>query len=216
MAPKLYFIDASPPVRGTLLTIKALGIDVELIPVNLMTGEHLTPEYLKMNPQHTVPTLKDGDFVVWDSHAINAYLVGKYGKDDSLYPKNLEKRATIDQRMYFDCGVLFARVGAIVAPIIKEGVKTIPKEKQEALVQAYDTLETFLDGKEYIAGNQLSIADFSTVAVLTTADVVAPLPPNKLPNVRRWLSKMQALPYYKEANQVGLDKFSMIIKSKLA
>lgn len=72
---------------------------------------------LQLNPQHTVPTLQDGDFVVWDSHAINAYLVGKYGKDDSLYPKDLQKRAIIDQRLHFDSGILFPRLAAIIVSI---------------------------------------------------------------------------------------------------
>lgn len=60
-----------------------------------------------MNPQHTIPTLEDDGKKIWDSHAINAYLVGKYGKDDSLYPKDLAKRAIVDQRLHFDSGMIF-------------------------------------------------------------------------------------------------------------
>lgn len=61
-----------------------------------------------MNPQHTVPFLVDVDeFTVCDSHVIMAYLVGQYGKDDSLYPKDLKKRAIVDQRLYFECGNIF-------------------------------------------------------------------------------------------------------------
>lgn len=60
-----------------------------------------------MNPQHTVPTLDDNGKVICDSHAINAYLVGKYAKDDSLYPKDLYKRALVDEKVNFDLGVLF-------------------------------------------------------------------------------------------------------------
>lgn len=67
-----------------------------------------------MNPQHTVPTLDDNGFVIWDSHAINGYLIGKYGKDDALYPKDVEKRAVVDQRLHFDSGILFPRLGAMV------------------------------------------------------------------------------------------------------
>lgn len=61
----------------------------------------------QMNPQHTVPTLDDDGYILWDSHAINAYLVEKYGKDDSFYPKDLKKRGIVDQRLHFDTGVLF-------------------------------------------------------------------------------------------------------------
>lgn len=70
-----------------------------------------------MNPQHTVPTMDDDGFIIWDSHAIGAYLVEKYGNDESLYPKDLQKRAVVDQRMHFDSGVLFPRLGAIVVSI---------------------------------------------------------------------------------------------------
>lgn len=69
---------------------------------------------LQKNPLHTVPTLEDGDFYLFDSHAINSYLVSKYGKTDSLYPKDLQKRAIVDQRLHFDSGILFPRMGAIV------------------------------------------------------------------------------------------------------
>lgn len=72
-----------------------------------------------MNPQHTVPTLVDDDgFVIWDSHAINAYLANKYGKNDSLYPKDPKRRAVVDQRLHFDSNILFPRGVVIVVSII--------------------------------------------------------------------------------------------------
>lgn len=46
---KLYYSPVSPAARSTLLTIAALELDVELIVVNLMAGEHLTPQYLKVS-----------------------------------------------------------------------------------------------------------------------------------------------------------------------
>lgn len=68
-----------------------------------------------MNPQHTIPTLVDDDFIIWDSHAIAGYLVGKYSSDDdSLYPKEPKKRALVDQRLHFDSGILFPRVHNLV------------------------------------------------------------------------------------------------------
>lgn len=47
------------------------------------------------------------------SHAINAYLVSKYAKDDKLYPKEVKMRSTVDHRLYFDCGVLFQCVKSV-------------------------------------------------------------------------------------------------------
>lgn len=51
----------------------------------------------KINPLHTVPTIVDGDYVLSESHAIVTYLADKYGKDDWLYPKDLEKRGIVNQ-----------------------------------------------------------------------------------------------------------------------
>ena len=55
-----------------------------------------------MNPQHTIPTMKDGDFCLNESRPIATYLASKYGKDDKLYPKDVTTRAVVDQRLYFD------------------------------------------------------------------------------------------------------------------
>lgn len=68
----------------------------------------------QLNPQHTIPTLVDDDFAIWDSHAIAAYLVTKYGQDDSLYPTEVHQRALVDQRLHFDCGTLFKRAIALL------------------------------------------------------------------------------------------------------
>ncbi|CAB3233289.1 unnamed protein product [Arctia plantaginis] len=91
--------------------------DVQYIDVKLLEGEHLTEEYQKLNPLHTIPMLKDDDFVVWDSHAICTYLVTVYGDDDSLYPKDPKKRAIVDQRLHFDTGTLFPATRGAVEPV---------------------------------------------------------------------------------------------------
>lgn len=61
-----YYILASAPCRGPMMTARALGIELNLKSVDLFKQEQLKPEFVAMNPQHVVPTLKDGDLVLWE------------------------------------------------------------------------------------------------------------------------------------------------------
>ncbi|XP_072375936.1 glutathione S-transferase 1-like, partial [Diabrotica undecimpunctata] len=108
MAPKLYGDNRSPCVRAVLLAAEAMKIKLEYVAIDVVKKEHLTNEYINLNSRHTVPTLDDDGFVVWDSHAIMMYLGEKYGNDNSLYPKDIKKRALINQKLLFDAGDLFS------------------------------------------------------------------------------------------------------------
>lgn len=124
MAPTLYMLHASPPCRAVLMTAKALGVDLDEKGIYFFKDENVKTEFckvstrkfiqkapilcFKLNPQHTIPTFIDEDgFVFWDSHAIMAYLVAKYAKDDSLYPEDIRKRAIVNQRLFYDSSVIF-------------------------------------------------------------------------------------------------------------
>ena len=106
-------MDASAPCRSVIMTAKVLGVELNLKVLNLMIGEHMTPEFLKINPQHNIPTIDDDGFYMNESRAICAYIVNQYGKDDKLYPKDPKTRARVDQRMYFDMGVFYYRFGQL-------------------------------------------------------------------------------------------------------
>ncbi|XP_055859092.1 glutathione S-transferase 1-like [Episyrphus balteatus] len=199
----LYGIEASPPVRAILLTLKALNLDYEFREVDLFKGGHLTEEFLKKNPQHTVPVLEDDGQFLWDSHSIAAYLVRKYGKNDDLYPKDFHKRAIVDQRLHFDSGVFFPSLRNITFPIWTGICKNVPQEKIDAVHQAFDFLETFLE-HDYLAGDSLTIADFSAVSTATSFDLLAPIDSAKYPKVVAWINRISKLPYYEEANAKGV------------
>lgn len=211
----LYGLDPSPPVRACLLTLKALNLPFEYKRINLMSKEHLSEEYLQKNPQHTVPTLEvDGNFI-WDSHAIIAYLVSKYGNDDTLYPKDLLQRAVVDQRLHFENGVMFAGgLRSIVGPLLFQNETKIPQTKIDAVIDTYNFLEVFLKDKPYMAGDHLTIADFSIVTTVTSLVAFAQIDGSKYPKLTSWLNRMEALPYYKEANEVGAKILVDMIKSK--
>lgn len=106
MSLKLYFAHGSPPSRGVLLLCRYLKLDIELKILDLGKGEHMTEEFLKLNPRHQVPVFVDGDFVLTESRAIMAYLAGKFAQNSSLYPLDIAKRARVDERLYYDATVL--------------------------------------------------------------------------------------------------------------
>ncbi|XP_018333399.1 glutathione S-transferase 1-like [Agrilus planipennis] len=217
MPPTLYYFEASPAVRSVLLTSKALGMNLILEPVNILKNEHLRPDYLKINPQHTVPTLVDEDgFSIWDSHAINAYLIGKYGKDDSLYPRDPKERAVVDQRLHFDSGILFAKLDPITKEIWFGESKSITENHVAAIKEAYSFLETFLsiENESYIAGNSLTIADFSLIASVTTMEMFVPICPQLYPKLTAWIQRIESLPYYNSANQNGLNVYAEEVKKR--
>lgn len=109
----LYFASGSIPSRACLLLIRTIKLDVEVKHVNLGAGEQFSPEFLKLNPQHKVPVLVDGDFVLTEGKAILGYLVNKFKVGSSLYANEPQKRARVDQRLYYD-GVVYDSIAQIV------------------------------------------------------------------------------------------------------
>lgn len=76
--------------------------------------EQLQEDFVKINPQHTVPTLVDDGFVLIESRAIAIYLIEKnFPEGHSLYPKGAKERALINQKLQFDCGTLYPRIRAV-------------------------------------------------------------------------------------------------------
>lgn len=150
-----------------------------------------------MNPQHTVPVLDDNGAIIWDSHAICTYLISRYAPDDSLYPKDLVKRAHIDQRLHFDSGVLFSAIRN-ANMVVYLGGSEVPKEKIDGLHSALELLETFLTDSQYLVGNQLTVADLACLTTVTAFELHFSIEANRYPNIAAWLKRLSTLSYYDE------------------
>lgn len=177
----------------------------------MFSGEHRSPEFKKINPIGKVPALIDGDFCVWDSHAIAIYMVEKYAKDDSLYPKDLEKRTMINARLFFEASYLFQRLYEILIPLYFGEVKEVPKNKVAETHAAYEIIEGFLDGNSYVAGDTLTLADLSIWANLLSFQFLVPVDEKKFPKLTKWLERMNSLPTY-EINQSGANEHLTFIQ----
>ncbi|XP_055622098.1 glutathione S-transferase 1 isoform X1 [Toxorhynchites rutilus septentrionalis] len=187
-----YYLPGSAPCRAVQMTAAAVGVELNLKLTNLMAGEHMKPEFLKLNPQHCVPTLVDNGFSLWESRAIMIYLVDKYGKEDKLYPKDPRKRAVVNQRLYFDMGTLYQRFGDYYYPQMFENASADP-EKYRKIDEALEFLDIFLDGQQFIAGgDSLSLADLSVLASLTTFEV-AGYDFSGHKNVHEWYGRIQKI-----------------------
>ncbi|GLH15269.1 Glutathione S-transferase D7 [Gryllus bimaculatus] len=213
--PVFYHMPLSPVSRGGLLVARMLNVEVEVRNVDLFTKEHLKPEYLKLNPMHTVPTLDDNGFVVVDSHAIATYLASKYGKDEKLYPKDVNKRSVVDQRLHFDNGTLFKRLRDVAFSVFFLGADTISADLKKNAYEALDWLEGYLKSTEWVAGDHITIADALCVANVTTY-VAMGFDLNKYPQIKAWVANCKkSIPDFETVNEQGTDAFHVAFKSKL-
>lgn len=94
---KLYHFPSPNPQKITF-ALHELGLECEIVPVDLSKGEQRKPEFLALNPFGRVPVLVDGDQKLWESHAILAYLGDKTGK---LWPTTAAGRADALRWLFF-------------------------------------------------------------------------------------------------------------------
>ncbi|XP_067008502.2 glutathione S-transferase 1-1 [Anabrus simplex] len=200
----LYSFPPSPPCRSVLLVVRALGLDVNVKNVNILEGEHLTVEYIQMNPQHTIPTMDDDGFILWESRAIMGYLVDQYGTDDSLFPKQPKERALVNARLYFDAGTLYQRLAEYFIPVLFRGEKPNP-DLWKRVEEAFGFLDKFLEGNKWVAGDKITIADYS-IAVTTSNAEAFGLSVDDFSQVSRWYNNAKnSIDGFEEINQSGAN-----------
>ncbi|XP_060646763.1 glutathione S-transferase 1-1-like [Drosophila nasuta] len=179
----LYYSTYSASTGALLSLGKALGLEFNKIEVSVAAKEHLKPEFVKINPQHTIPTIVDNGYVLWESRAILTYLIEQYGKDDSLYPKDPKKRGVINQRLYFDVATLYPALSDYYHPQFYK--KPLDPELFKKVEEVLNFLESFLDGKKYLAGDSLTVADISIFSTIASFQAIG-LDIGKYKNIARW------------------------------
>ncbi|XP_049856670.1 glutathione S-transferase 1-like isoform X2 [Schistocerca gregaria] len=192
MAPLiLYNHPLSPPCRLVQVIAGIIGVDLKIEDVKDVYKDLKTPEMLKKNPQHTVPLLEDNGLYISESRAIIMYLVSKYAKDDSLYPKDINKRVLVDQRLFFDQD-LYHRMSNVIMPIF-QGKDVEPSNIKKAN-DSLETLNRMLDGKQWLAGDKVTIADYSVAITLSALEFHpnSGVDATKQPHVMQWLSRVES------------------------
>lgn len=142
---------------------------------------------------------------IFDSSAIAIYLCEKFANDDSLlYPKDLKLRTKINERLFYIASFLFPRVYQIFVPGYLGKETEIPQEKIDGIMRGYQTIETFLEGNEYLTGKTLTLADLSLWPQMESLGQVIPVDKEKFPNFDRWWTKMREHPSL-AMNKKGAD-----------
>lgn len=191
---KLYRHPLSGHAHRAELFLSILGLNADIIDVDLMKGEHKQAEFLKKNIFGQVPVLEDGDVTVADSNAILVYLASQYDNDHTWLPLEPVKAAEVQRFLSVAAGAVAS--GPATARLINLFGAQLDKEKAvETAHNILSLLDKHLEGREWLADNQPTIADLSNYAYIAHApegDVSL----QDYPNVRAWLERVEALPNF--------------------
>ncbi len=209
MSLTLYMHPVSTVSRPVCLFIAEKGLPVTEQVVDLMTGEHMGPEYAAINPSKQVPALVEGDFRMSESSAILKYLAARF--DQPEYPTDLKKRAKVDSVMDwfntqfyrdFGYGLLYPQLfphHKRPTDEIHAGTIAWGKDKTKTWLSVLD--KDILGKNDYVANNTISIADYFGVGLLTAGEIVG-CTFDGYPNVQRWIGNMKKLKSWDKVNAV--------------
>ena len=200
---KLYYNPLSPNGRRARLAAAVLGSNVDEKVVDFSKGEHKSPEYLALNPNGAVPTLVDGDFVLTESRAIMQYLASKK-PESGLLPRDEASRADVTRWQFWDAAHFSPALGTLAFEKIIKRMMGMGEPDNAKVGEALANFRRFaavlnlrLDGKAYVVGNALTIADLTLASSLMySSQTEAPV--SEFSNVESWFSRITALDGWKQ------------------
>ncbi|MBZ5789410.1 glutathione S-transferase family protein [Burkholderia sp. D-99] len=191
---KLYGFAGTRSQRA-LWGLKELDADFEFVSVNLLQGEHKRPEFLRLNPAGKVPVLVDGDLVIPESAAIVLYLADKY-PEKALLPVDPALRAEAYRWVMFAVTELEQPLWRITRhsflyPPEKRSPADIELAREDFRTMAA-ILDKHLEGREFIVGDTLTVADCVTAYLIDWAGECNLI--ESFPQLRAYLERLYARP----------------------
>lgn len=191
---KLY---GTPPTRAlrVIWLLNELGLEYEMVPVDLLGGEQRKLDFLTLNPAAKVPVLVDGDLVITESAAIQLYLAEK-NPEAGYIPTTVEGRAQMYRWIFF-------LVTEIEQPLWRIARHTFIYPENQRLPQDIDlarqegiemvaVLERHMKDREFLVGDRLSVADFTAAYTLDWANEEQML--ENAPRLKAYLEQLYARP----------------------
>lgn len=200
----IYALDLSAPALKVLYVANALGLQYEKKGINLMGGEGQNPEYLKIHPAGKVPAITDGDFKLFESNAIIRYFARK--KNSDLYPNDIKKQAIIDQwidfvSIHIQNGVSRVLWNKVFAPKLgKEVDQNSMKCGYEFLEKYLPVVDQQLGNSKYLAGDNLSLADFVLLAYTDPLETIE-VDIKKYPKLAKWREGLVTKDFYQKVHK---------------
>lgn len=197
---KIWGRASSSNVQKVLWCCAELGLPFERIDIGGPFGGNREAEYLKLNPNGLVPTVEDGDLIMWESNTICRYLCSTRN-GEHLYPRDPAARTHVERWMDWQLSVLGAPMGGLLQGL----VRSAPENRDTAAIEAarrraitaWAIIDDELKDRPYLAGDHLSLAEivFGTQIYRWFA---FPIERPQLINLRAWYDRMSERPGFKE------------------
>jgi glutathione S-transferase len=189
-------------VQKLLWCCDELVLPYERIDAGMQFGRNHEPEYLAMNPNARVPTLVDGDFVLWESNSILRYLVMEYGPASPLYPDEPKQRASIDRWLDWSLSTL----QPAERPVFWALVRTPEAERDSAKIASdlaavtplWRMVDNHLHARFFLEGETCTLADIVIGAYAKRWFGLEGIERPPLPNLERWYSRLSTRTGFKK------------------
>jgi glutathione S-transferase len=191
---KLYYHPLSGHVHRARLFLSLLGLQHELVTVDLLKGEHKTPEFLRLNSFGQLPVLDDDGVIIPDSNAILVYLARRQGRTDWL-PQDALAEARVQRWLSVAAGdIAFGPAAARVVQLFGRDVD--PTDMIARAHRVLALIDAELAGRRWIADAD---AQTPTIADVALYSYIARAPEGNVDlsayaHVRAWLARVEALP----------------------
>jgi len=189
----LYHFPMSQHARRVVALMEEARLPYEIRAIDMAAGQHMSDEFRKINPNHQVPVLVDGDLVLAESNAILRYLCARHDLD-TWYPGAAASRAIVDQWLYWNQ----TRLGPAVVDIVlntvflgPNGDKAAIARGQQRLADVAPVLEAALTRRSCVAGSAPTIADLSIASNITQLQLARAAPTS--PAIAAWHIRISAL-----------------------
>jgi glutathione S-transferase len=198
---KIWGRASSGNVKKVLVVAEELNIPFKRIDAGLQFGVVDTPEYRKLNPNGRVPTIEDGDYVLWESHAICRYFAMRYD-GEAIYPKEPKARAGVDRWLDWT----LASVAPVEVPVFWSTIRTPPEKQDKALIAenvkklaaVFQIMEDRLAGRPYLEGDSATLADLVlgifSYRYLKNSFIERPA----TPRMEAWTERLRVRPSYQK------------------